>query len=67
MPLIGRMAIDIPPDPLQEKDGKTSIEDRRQFAAEAFDVSSHYDTAIFNYFNRMAFSFFFGKKTFKLI
>jgi len=28
-----------------------SIEDRRRFAATAFNVSSHYDTAIFNYFN----------------
>ncbi len=37
---------------LQEKNGATDIEDRRQFAAEAFDISSHYDTAIFNYFNK---------------
>ena len=28
------------------------MEDRKQFAAHAFEVSSHYDTAIFNYFNR---------------
>jgi phosphoribosylaminoimidazolecarboxamide formyltransferase/IMP cyclohydrolase len=28
----------------------TTIEDRKLFA-EAFHVSSHYDTAIFNYFN----------------
>lgn len=32
--------------------GQTSIEDRHRFAAYAFGVSSHYDTAIFNYFNR---------------
>lgn len=36
---------------LNEKDGKTSDEDRKHFAAKAFSVSSHYDTAIFNYFN----------------
>lgn len=31
--------------------GKLSLEDRRKLAAQAFNVSSHYDTAIFNYFN----------------
>ena len=36
---------------LNEKQGRTDIEDRRLFAAAAFDISSHYDTAIFNYFN----------------
>jgi phosphoribosylaminoimidazolecarboxamide formyltransferase/IMP cyclohydrolase len=36
---------------LETKEGKTSIEDRKNFALEAFNVSSHYDTAIFNYFN----------------
>ena len=30
---------------------ETSIEDRRRFATTAFNVSSHYDTAIFNYLN----------------
>lgn len=35
-----------------EQDGQTSPEDRRRFAAYAFAVSSHYDTAIFNYFNK---------------
>ncbi len=30
----------------------TDLADRRRFAAEAFDISSHYDTAIFNYFNQ---------------
>ena len=34
--------------------GITSLEDRRHFAAEAFKTTSHYDTAIFNYFNREA-------------
>jgi phosphoribosylaminoimidazolecarboxamide formyltransferase/IMP cyclohydrolase len=31
--------------------GTTTIEDRKRFAAKSFNVSSHYDTAIFNYFN----------------
>ena len=38
-------------DLLKEKDGYTDVEDRRKFAARTFQVSSHYDTAIFNYFN----------------
>lgn len=36
---------------LEAKEGETSIEERKKFALEAFNVSSHYDTAIFNYFN----------------
>ena len=39
---------------LEEKKGGSEIADRRQFAAQAFNVTSHYDTAIFNYFNREA-------------
>jgi len=39
-------------DILQNKEGKTSKEERRNFAAKAFSVSSHYDTSIFNYFNQ---------------
>ncbi len=39
---------------LQEKNGYTSLSDRRKFAAKAFQTSSNYDTAIFNYFNREA-------------
>ncbi|MEA1785477.1 bifunctional phosphoribosylaminoimidazolecarboxamide formyltransferase/IMP cyclohydrolase [Arenibacter sp. GZD96] len=31
--------------------GSTTLEARRRFATKAFDVSSHYDTAIFTYFN----------------
>ncbi|MBA4321975.1 MAG: bifunctional phosphoribosylaminoimidazolecarboxamide formyltransferase/IMP cyclohydrolase PurH [Odoribacter sp.] len=34
--------------------GETSLEERRYFAAEAFRTTSHYDTAIFDYFNREA-------------
>ncbi len=37
---------------LKSQNGETSMEQRRWFAAQAFNVSSHYDTAIFNYFNR---------------
>ncbi len=36
---------------LEEGNGAISIENRKRFAAKAFQVSSHYDTAIFNYFN----------------
>ncbi len=37
---------------LTEKNGASSLSDREKLAAHAFSVSSHYDTAIFNYFNR---------------
>lgn len=37
---------------LDEKKGFSSIEDRKKFATAAFSVSSHYDSAIFNYFNQ---------------
>jgi len=37
---------------LQAKDGATDLSDRRRFAARAFDISSHYDTHIFNYLNQ---------------
>ena len=39
---------------LEVKKGISSLEERRQFATEAFKVSSHYDTAIFKYFNKAA-------------
>ncbi|UNZ00178.1 bifunctional phosphoribosylaminoimidazolecarboxamide formyltransferase/IMP cyclohydrolase [Zhouia spongiae] len=32
--------------------GNTSLEQRKRFATKAFNVSSHYDSAIFNYFNQ---------------
>ncbi len=38
-------------DLLDEKQGSTSIEDRKKFAGEAFAESSNYDSAIFKYFN----------------
>ena len=37
---------------ITEKAGTLSEADRKRFAAKAFNVSSHYDTAIFNYFNK---------------
>lgn len=36
---------------LMERGATTTLEERRWFAKEAFGVSSHYDTAIFNYFD----------------
>lgn len=37
---------------LNEKSGVTTLEERKWFAAAAFNMSSHYDTAIFGYFNQ---------------
>ena len=37
---------------LETKNGASDIADRKHFAAKAFATSSHYDTAIFNYFNQ---------------
>jgi len=36
---------------ITEQNGSTTIEQRKNFAAKSFNISSHYDTAIFNYFN----------------
>ncbi len=36
---------------LKDYDGVTTIEERKVFAKDAFAVSSHYDSAIFNYFD----------------
>jgi phosphoribosylaminoimidazolecarboxamide formyltransferase/IMP cyclohydrolase len=44
---------------LKEKKGYTSTVDRKRFASYAFNVSSHYDTAIFSYFSN-------GEGAFKL-
>ncbi|MCK9180380.1 MAG: bifunctional phosphoribosylaminoimidazolecarboxamide formyltransferase/IMP cyclohydrolase [Bacteroides sp.] len=38
-------------DMLMENGASTSLEERRWMAKEAFSVSSHYDSAIFNYFD----------------
>jgi len=37
---------------IAENNGIISEENRKRFAAKAFNISSHYDTAIFNYFNK---------------
>ncbi|SEL16202.1 bifunctional phosphoribosylaminoimidazolecarboxamide formyltransferase/IMP cyclohydrolase [Parapedobacter koreensis] len=39
-------------DILTENEGYTFLQHRREFAKRAFNVSSHYDSAIFNYFNQ---------------
>jgi len=39
---------------LAAQDGQTTLEQRREFAKRAFNTSSHYDTAIFRYFNQDA-------------
>ena len=41
-------------DLLREKEGHTDLADRKDLARRAFAVSSHYDTAIFGYFNAEA-------------
>lgn len=38
-------------DTITKQNGATTLEDRKLFATKAFHVSSHYDGAIFNYFN----------------
>jgi phosphoribosylaminoimidazolecarboxamide formyltransferase/IMP cyclohydrolase len=38
-------------DLITTQNGSTTLENRKLFATKAFHVSSHYDTAIFNYFN----------------
>jgi len=37
---------------LESKNGFSDLTDRKNFAAKAFATSSHYDSAIFNYFNQ---------------
>ncbi len=37
---------------LETKKGSSNLADRKKFAAKAFATSSHYDSAIFNYFNQ---------------
>lgn len=39
-------------DLLISNNGNCSLDDRKYFAAKAFNISSDYDTAIFNYFNK---------------
>ena len=37
---------------LDSKNGTTNLSDRKNFATKAFDITSHYDSAIFGYFNQ---------------
>ena len=37
---------------LNNQNGESSLENRKHFAAKSFSISSHYDSAIFNYFNK---------------
>ncbi len=37
---------------LKAKNGSTDLADRKRFASLAFDTTSHYDSAIFSYFNQ---------------
>ena len=37
---------------LKDKKGLSTLEDRKKLATHAFHVSSHYDSSIFNYFNK---------------
>ncbi|MEZ4977444.1 MAG: bifunctional phosphoribosylaminoimidazolecarboxamide formyltransferase/IMP cyclohydrolase [Flavobacteriaceae bacterium] len=37
---------------ITEQNGALTLEQRKRFATHAFNVSSHYDSAIFNYFNQ---------------
>ncbi len=41
-------------DILSKNDGAIELQDRKNFAAKAFSISSHYDTAIFKYLNQEA-------------
>ena len=41
-----------------EQDGQLSLEQRRFFAAEAFNVTSHYDSMIYGYFATNPFDYF---------
>lgn len=45
---------------LEDNKGQTNLEMRKRFAMEAFAVSSHYDSAIFNYFDADNMSAFRG-------
>ena len=45
-------------DLLKQKNGATDLADRKHLAKLAFNVSSHYDTAIFNWFNNGEENFF---------
>ena len=37
---------------ISSQNGGSTLEQRKKFAAKSFNISSHYDTSIFNYFNK---------------
>lgn len=41
-------------DVIKEQDCSTDLDQRKTFATHAFNISSHYDSAIFNYFNELS-------------
>jgi phosphoribosylaminoimidazolecarboxamide formyltransferase/IMP cyclohydrolase len=47
---------------LLENEGSITLDQRKELASEAFHISSHYDTAIFNYFNNKSI----GESPFKI-
>ncbi len=50
---------------LESSNGITTLEQRKKFATSSFAISSHYDTAIFNYFNQ-TINFSFNKQSKKI-
>jgi len=48
---------------LEKQQGATNIEQRKQYAAKAFEVVMNYDIAISNYFNQTLFNPFHEKQT----
>lgn len=50
-------------DLLQSQEGKTSLAQRKQYAAKAFEVVMNYDVAISNYFNQSLYNPFHAKQT----
>ena len=42
---------------ITEANGEITLEQRKKFAAKAFAISSHYDSAIFNYLNKSELTF----------
>ena len=50
-------------DLLQHQNGETTLDQRKQFAAKAFEVVMNYDIAISNYFNEKIFNPFHEKQS----
>tara|TARA_R110001632_G_scaffold18712_12_gene57650 strand:- start:11747 stop:13273 length:1527 start_codon:yes stop_codon:yes gene_type:complete len=50
-----------------KNEGASNISERKKFAAKSFNISSHYDTAIFNYFNEDEVVFKASETTSKIL